>query len=73
MLDFKQLDEAGNSLLTYAVLNDQIQIASVLIKTGMFDIDQRNFNGSTPLQLCANQGQFVYIRSRLNLNLFVSR
>ena len=60
MLDFEQLDGAGNSLLTYAVLNDQIQMASVLMKTGMFHIDQRNFNGSTPLQLCANQGWFFY-------------
>jgi len=57
MLDFEQLDGAGNSLLTYAVLNDQIKMASVLMKTGMFDIDQRNFNGSTPLQLCANQAR----------------
>ena len=64
MLDFKQLDEAGNSLLTYAVLNDQIQMATVLIKTGMFDIDQRNFNGSTPLQLCANQGWLFLIYFR---------
>ena len=58
MLDFGQVDSAGNCLLTYAALSEHTHIADILVKTGNFEIDHRNKQGHTILQLCANQGKF---------------
>ena len=62
MLDFGQVDSAGNCLLTYAVLSEHTHIADILVKTGNFEIDHRNKQGHTILQLCANQGQFCSLQ-----------
>ena len=60
MLDFGQKDSAGNCLLTYAALSEHTHVADKLVKTGQFDIDHRNNQGHTILQLCANQGKFLF-------------
>lgn len=66
MLDFGQKDSAGNSLLTYAALSEKTHVADILVKTGQFDIDHRNNQGHTILQLCANQGKFLFAVEVLN-------
>ena len=54
---FDEVDEYGNDLLTYAILNEKMHIADILFKTGQFDLSKRNFQGYTSLQLCANLGK----------------
>ena len=56
-IDFDEVDEHGNDLLTYAILNEKMHIADILNKTGKFDLSKRNFQGYTSLQLCAHLGR----------------
>ena len=46
----------GNPALHFAALNGRTQMVDTLLKSGKFDVNQRNAGGSTPLHLAVYKG-----------------
>lgn len=65
-------DQEGRSLLHIAAENDRSDMLRFLVSLGIFDVDERQENGSTPLHVASATGRMAAVGELLECNADVN-